>query len=337
MAAGMKKDKGERRRGTPRAWIMRQMRLPLIIASIACSLAHADSSREAPAKPGASSRRMGLDIRVEPGGWGEADTRQIETVLYAVADELMARLPEKLAAPIVVSHTESNPVALYERGPGGEYRVELHAKGDKWHLYVYEFAHELCHILSNYDKNVGPHAVKYNQWFEETLCETASLFTLNSLAATWEASPPEPRWAGEARKLRRFFDHLISEGHRQLPPHAPLSAWLRENESGLRQNPYLRSKNEVLANLLLPLFRNNPQNWDALGYLNLTPVDARSTLEVYLRDWYDNAPLEHKRFVASVLALLWDRETPPAVGDVTAVTAPASDIALTVALSDVTR
>lgn len=332
----MRKNKSERRRGTPRAWIMRQMRLPLIIASIACSLAHAESGREAPAKPGVSSRAKGLEIRVEPGGWGAADVRQIETVLYAVADELMVRLPEKLAAPIVVSHTESNPVALYERGPGGEYRVELHARDEKWHLYVYEFAHELCHILSNYDNNVGPHTVKYNQWFEETLCETASLFTLNSLAASWEESPPEQHWAGEARKLRRFFDHLISEGHRQLPPHAPLSAWLRENETQLRQNPYLRSKNEILANLLLPLFRTNPQSWEALGYLNLNPVDARGTLEDYLRHWYDNAPPEHKRFVASVLALLWNRETPPAIDKVTASTAPASDLTLAVALNRTT-
>lgn len=308
----------ERRRGTPRAWIMRQMRLPLIIASIACSLAHADSPRDIPTKPGASARKAGLDIRVEPGGWGEANPRQIETVLHAVADELMSRLPDKLTVPIVVSHTDRAPVALYERGPGGEYRVRLHARGEKWHLYVYEFAHELCHILSNYEHNVGPHTVKHNQWFEETLCETASLFTLNSLAASWERSPPEARWAGEAHKLRRFFDHLIAEGHRQLPAHAPLADWLRENEAELRQNPYLREKNEVLANLLLPLFSSDPQNWAALGYLNLNPGDARNTLDRYLRHWYDNAPPEHKQFVASVLALLWEHNAPPAVADVVA-------------------
>lgn len=323
----MTRKREERRRGTPRAWIMRQMRLPLIIASIACSLAHAETARDAPTKPAASSRKLGLDIRVEPGGWGGADPRQIETVLYSVADELMSRLPEKLTVPIVVSHTERAPVALYERGPGGEYRVRLHARGEKWHLYVYEFAHELCHILSNYEQHVGPQTVKHNQWFEETLCETASLFTLTSLAGSWERSPPEPRWAGEARKLRRFFDHLIAEGHRQLPAHAPLSSWLRENEAQLRRNPYLREKNEVLANLLLPLFSSDPQNWDALAYLNLDPADARSTLEDYLRRWYDNAPPEHKRFIASVLALLWERGLTPAVAAVAVPAAAGSPLA----------
>jgi hypothetical protein len=303
----------ERRKGTPRAWVARGMRLPLIIASIACSLAHA-GTKELPKGPPPSSKKMGLHLKVEAGGWGGAPPEAIETVLYSVADELMSRLPQKLTVPIVVSHTDDSPVALYERGPAGEYRVHLHASGENWHLYVYEFAHELCHILSNYEENVGADTTKYNQWFEETLCETASLFALKNVAASWEAAPAAKsvKSANAARKLRRFFDHLIAEGHRQLPPHTPLVSWLQENEAKLRNDPYLRQKNEVLANLLLPLFQENPQNWTALNYLNLDPSDARTDLAEYLRHWYENAPSEHKHFVGAVLALLLLEDvTPP--------------------------
>ncbi len=122
---------------------------------------------------------------------------------------------------------------------------------------------------------------RYNQWFEETLCETASLFALKNLAARWESSPPAPRWSEAAKKLRRFFDHLVSEGHRRLPLHTPLSAWLQENEEQLRKDPCLRKKNEVVANLLLPLFRDDPQDWAALRYLNLDAADARNSLRDY--------------------------------------------------------
>lgn len=38
--------------------------------------------------------------------------------------------------------------------------------------------------------------------------------------------------------------------------------------------------------------------------MNLDPEDARSSLQDYLHHWYQNAPLEHKHFVASVLSLL---------------------------------
>lgn len=295
----------ERRKGTPRAWVARSMRLPLILASVACSLAHADAAKS-PSSQGErlNSKKMGLSLKVEDGGWGNVPKESIEKVLYSVADELLSRLPNKLTVPIVITHTNNAPVALYERGPAGEYRVQLHASGENWHLYVYEFAHELCHILSNYEENIGADTTKYNQWFEETLCETASLYTLKKLAVTWAVSPPEPGWADEAKRLSRFFDHLVSEGHRQLPPHTPLNSWLRDNEEQLRSDPYLRQKNEVLANLLLPLFQENPQNWEALNYLNLDPDDARDSLGDYLRHWYKNAPLQHKRFVAGVLALL---------------------------------
>ena len=294
----------ERRKGTPRTWVARSLRLPLIIASIAaCSFAQADVQKSSTPSRQVSSKKLGLSIDVRPGGWGHVSKEAIETVLYSVADTLMSQLPRKLNVPIVVSHSTGAPVALYDRGPGGEYRVHLHASGENWHLYVYEFAHELCHILSNYEENIGADTTKYNQWFEETLCETASLYALQNLAASWEQAPPAPRWKNEARKLRRFYDHLLAEGHRQLPAHTPLHAWLHANEERLRQDPYQRKDNEVMAKLLLPLFQDNPQNWEALHYLNLDPADARNTLRDYLHNWYDNAPTEHKQFVRNVLAL----------------------------------
>lgn len=299
---------------------MYKLRLPVIVASLVCSLTYVEAGYAVPAegrKP-FSSRKHGLTIRVEGGGWGQVKRESIETVLYSVADELMARLPKKLSVPIVVTHTEANPIALYERGTAGEYLVHLHAKGDDWQFYVYEFAHELCHILSNYEENLGADTSKYNQWFEETLCETASLYTLKNLATTWENSPPAPEWSTQAGRLRRFYDLLINEGHRKLPPHSPLASWLRENEKALKQDPYLRKKNEVVANLLLPLFESDQDSWDALTYLNLNPTDARSSLEQYLNHWYQNAPEDHKVFISRILALLWHEDKAQPAGQILA-------------------
>jgi hypothetical protein len=284
------------------------VRLPLIIASILCSVTYPFTSHAEPLKKPVSSRKMGLTISVEGEGWGSARKETIESVLYAVADELMTRLPKKLVVPIVVTHTDQNPVAIYQRGENGEYRVRLHARGPNWHLYTYEFAHEFCHILSNYEENVGPGVSRYNQWFEEALCETASLFALKNLAATWESRPPTPDLSGKGKKLNRFFDLLIAEGHRQLPQHTPLAIWLASNEEELRHNPYQREKNDLVAKLLLPLFERNPESWSTLSYLNLDPGDAGNSLRDYLRNWYQNAPAQHKVFIADVLGLLEMRE-----------------------------
>jgi len=177
------------------------MRLPLILASILFSLAVSPGAGAAagPAKKPNSSRKLGISIHVGGGGWGSAKKEEIEAVLYAVADELLTHVPKKLNTPIVVTHTHRQPMALYDKGPGGEYQVHLHARNRRWHEYVYEFAHELCHIMSNYEENVGADTTRYNQWFEETLCETASLHTLKSVAETWEANAPMRNWHGRCR------------------------------------------------------------------------------------------------------------------------------------------
>ena len=288
------------------------MRLPLIIASIVCSLACSSASQAAPAEKRVNSRKLGLNIQVRGGGWGKVERENIENVLYSVADELMSQLSTPPPVPIVVTHTTGNPVALYERGANGEYQVRLHASDSNWHLYVYEFAHELCHVLSNHDRNRAADGRKYNQWFEETLCETASLYTLHRLATTWVSDPPSPEFAAQAERLQAFFKLLINEGHRRLPGNTPLAAWLADNEELLRQDPYLRQKNEVIANLLLPLFEHDPENWAALAYLNLDPGDARGSLRDYLHHWYSQAPAEHRAFIADILGLFWLRDVAPA-------------------------
>lgn len=283
------------------------MRLSFVIASILSSLllapaAHADVEK---ARKTVSSKKMGLTIRVEGEGWGRVDKTEIEAVLYSAADELLSRFPGALPSPIVVTHAEGNPVTEFEKGPDGEYQVHLSAKDRRWSQFVYQFAHELCHIMSNYEANVSTeNPTKYNQWFEETLCETASLYTLKSMAVTWETAAPYPNWQEYAPAMRDYAEQFVHEGHRQLPPGTSLAAWLRVNEDKLRNNPYLRDKNEVVANLLLPLFEKDPEEWAALHYLNLDPTDATDSLKQYLQHWYGNAPPEHKKFIRDVLALL---------------------------------
>ena len=310
------------------------MRLPLIAAPIFCflSLAFAPGADASSMKEAADGRKGGLIIRVEGGGWGGDSAEKIETVLHAVAEELLTRPSKKLATPIVVTHTASNPIALYDRGRSGEYQVRLHASGARWHLYVFEFAHEFCHLMSNYDENVGKDIGRHNQWFEEALCETASLFVLERLASKWGLAPPAPEWSTQARQLRLFFNLLVAEKHRQLPPQIRPAAWLSDKEAQLRRDPYQREQNDLVAKLLLPLFEQDRKSWDALRYLNLDPTDTHATLAEYLRHWYDNAPEEHKAFIAAVRKLLGAGDVPPSAS--AAITPDASVQQAAVAVAD---
>lgn len=279
------------------------MRLPFVFASIALGAmlsltARADTSSAANGK-----RRAGVTIQVDKQGWGAVDTRQIERVLHSVADLLLSDLPERSPIMVRVSHTDTNPVALYERGSEGEYLIRLHADRTRWHLYVYEFAHEFCHILSNFDR-AGGTVARQNQWFEETICETASLYALGSLATEWSLSPPEPSLANHANELRRFFRFLITEGHRKLPEDTELREWLKEHEAQLCADPYRRDQNDLVAKTVLPLFFADPRGWEAITYLNLHPEDPSASLDEFMRHWHANAPERDRPFIAKLSALL---------------------------------
>lgn len=240
-----------------------------------------------------------VSIRVSKGGWGNAQVQDIEEVLYSVAQEILAFVPSKRRTSIIVRHDEEGPMTLYKRGDNGEFIVLLDVENTRWAQYAYQFSHELCHVLAMNEKvTESP-----NQWFEESLGETASLFALRRMATTWKTSPPYPNWKDYAQHLSEYAEKNINEEHRQLPPRVTFVKWFSRNEPDLRSDPYIREKDEVIANQLLPLFEGSPQSWDAVTYLNLTKPKSSQTFEEYLRDWYLRSPSKHRGFIRQIADL----------------------------------
>lgn len=266
--------------------------------------AAAQPAGTAVSRAGERDAKPRVEIRVLEGGWGEARTEDIETVLRSVAAVLLEHFPGRRLHPILVAHSDPHPLTLFERGPRGEYQVRLSARGQYWAHYAYEFAHELAHILSNYEHYASFGAITANQWFVEALCEAASLYALKRLALVWEVSPPRPDWRAHAQAFRQFAERFFNERHRRLPPDTSLAAWFEKKERDLRQNPYLRDRNEVVANVLLPLFEKNPEIWQAIAYLPATGASFRD----YLFAWRANAPKDCRDFITYVMVLFGIRE-----------------------------
>ncbi|NMG45839.1 hypothetical protein GPA22_19155 [Aromatoleum toluvorans] len=254
-------------------------------------------------EPGAISGLSGLTIRVEGEGWGSAERDEIETLLYAVADELTRGATAAPVDPIVVTHAPGSPVTLFDKGSQGEYRVRLSARNRGWAQYAYQFGHELCHILSNYERRAHDAGRRETQWFEEALCETAGLYVLRSMAQRWRTDAPYPGWDVYAPSLAAYADRLAAEPHRQLPSGMSIAAWLESKLPRLSADPYRRSDNEVVANLLLPQFEQGPGRWVVLRYLNLAPA-APGGLAGYLVQWRNSAPAEHRGFIDALAGSL---------------------------------
>lgn len=240
-------------------------------------------------------------IRVKRGGWGNAKEEDIEDLLAAVASELLRRFPGRELAPIVVSPSLRGPVVLYQKGPANEYQVHLSARGGRWAEYVYEFSHELLHILANYENHAPPHHARH-LWFEEMLGETVSLHMLKRFSREWPDSPPLPQHASYTQTLQQFTDRALSDRRRSLPRNISFEQWFRANGPFLSANPHLREKNDLVAALFLPLLEQAP-DWSAIAYLNLDGQHKADSFRDYLLHWHDATPIGHRQLIASAMDL----------------------------------
>lgn len=241
-------------------------------------------------------------IRVQAGGWGAASAQDIEAVLNSVADVLLPQFPNHASARIAVAFSDNGPRVLGEKAADGAYQVVLNVNGARWDQFAYQFSHELCHIVTNFEhRDIGSPGSRSHQWFEETVCEAVSLITLNRLASTWKESPPHAGWSEYAPAFQRYAGRLLASDHRRIPATMSLAAWYRENQRSLESDPYLRDKNEAAATALFLLFEADPNNLSAIAYLNETR--ERGSFASYLSSWHDCCPEPQRKFVQQLIAL----------------------------------
>ena len=206
--------------------------------------------------------------------------RGIATTLESVFDVFMAVFDTQPDTGVNVAWWGPSypPRTLFDRRP---YEIRLTARGNDWPRYVYQFAHELCHVMTNFDR-VREHRHK---WFEESLCELASLFVLYRLAEVWAADPP----AGINASWSYASDH--AEYAREVKvkyasvPQSGLPAWLQANIGKMEQNSTERSLNGVVAVALLHCFRQDSSLWRDCAWLNFWDTGDDRTFTEYLDSW----------------------------------------------------
>ena len=244
-------------------------------------------------------------IHVKGDNWGEGRPQDIEVLLANVASHVTRHLREGVSPVIEVRNSPRHgPMILY-RPPGrSTYTVMLNTSGRRWAQYSYQFAHELCHLLSDYERLAG----SANVWFHESLCELASLFTLRSMAVTWRTNPPFPHWANYAGSLRDYAQGRVSTVQDALPGDADVGAWLHAYELEGRKDPHNREANRIVALRILPIFERHPEGWNALGRL---PA-SNAPIDQYLVQWKEAVHACDRRFVDQIEEALGTRVPDPA-------------------------
>lgn len=259
----------------------------------------APNLQDEPVKPFKPTR-----IVLDNKNWGGASTQDVQAVLDSTVEAITPYMSFHSLGNILIRHGQGVPVSQYEKGPHGEYIIELSASGNHWAQYVYQFSHEMCHLISNYD--LAPNNASRQQWMDESLCDAFSLFTLQQMEAQWKTKPPYPNWKEYAPNFAQYAEDELNQPHRKLPTGVKVSEWVAKHQQELSADPYAEGRhlNEVVGKQLLQVFSAKPENWAALNFLNLGDDSQDKSLDKFLNDWEDNTPSDMKGTVDTIQDLL---------------------------------
>ncbi len=217
------------------------------------------------------------DLTVENGNWNAASLRSVREVLNSARKELLDAFGRPPDASIRVAWWSQDPRVFFDRRP---YEIRVNARDTHWCQYVYQFSHELCHVMTHFDR----YKEHRHKWFEESLCEMASLFVLHRLAQGWAGHPPDILGASGFAPHHATYAERIEEKHR-LPPGRDLARWLDANIEAMEANSLRRELNAVVAVALLDRFRDEPSLWGDCGWLNHWDARMDRTFSEYLDSW----------------------------------------------------
>ena len=217
-------------------------------------------------------------VTVENGNWGATSLRAIQAVLASAAEVLTEAFGRPPDAPIRVAPWSMDPQVFHDQRP---YQVRLSARDRYWSRYVYQFSHELGHVMTNFDAHKG----HKHRWFHESLCELASLFVLHRLADVWAEEPPDgvPDAAGFAPNHRTYARDMADRYPRI--GRAGFRDWLSAHLAALEANPCEREPAGAVAVLLLDSFRADPTLWRDCAHLDLWNPADDPTFGDYLASW----------------------------------------------------
>ena len=245
-----------------------------------------------------SLKTYAFEISLKKNNWGDASDKEVRAVLQTTADQFVPLVLNLSGLKVLVSTTNGSPIALHQRTKDEELQIKLGVKNRYWCQYAFQFAHELGHIICGFEQGN-----QSNQWFEESLCEAASLYALQRLSVAWNHSPPYPNWKSYAPEFVRYRINRIKDS--SFPENLHLASWWRENRVALSRNAGLRKLNLWVAVKLLGTIEQNPKSaWSACSWLNHTKNGQSKTFEEYLNDWYKACPeTGQKKFVRQVINL----------------------------------
>lgn len=160
-------------------------------------------------------------------------------------------------------------------------RIRLATHRYFFQQYTYQFAHELGHVLTNWEDTPS----RDYKWFEETLAELASAYVIRKF------SQSAPNASFTASSWDAYFDLIYDEYDKDLQSNYgiastdKLTTWFAEHEPAMRASSVIRALNWGVAREMFSFFLTDTSAWEAAGYINRWDVSQNATIYAYLESW----------------------------------------------------
>ncbi len=175
--------------------------------------------------------------------------------------------------------------------------IGLNINGEFWCQFIYQFAHELCHLMTYDSKEaIIPSEI---MWLLETICEASSFCTLAVLAKQWQDKPVIFEDPSYFTSIEKYYAGLI-ESIPDLSNDELISCFLK-NVEYLRTNSTDRELNKVFAKKLHNLLLDTPLYWKPIQYICSSKIDSKMSTREMLNSWYQNSPSAVKQAVLTLL------------------------------------
>ncbi len=246
----------------------------------------------------AENREPGISL--QSNSWGVGNPPDILKILNSAKDVLDKAFQSGAKNELWVYQNRARgyPITLYEKGPQGQYKIEITSTDRYWSNYAYQFSHEYCHVRTNYETPTTK-----AMWFDEVIGEMCSLYAIRRMSEEWEVNPPYENWRSYAGSLMQYTDDIINQKENQLPAGQTFVNWFKATLPELEKNPQLRNKNAIIAIQLLPLFEEHPSLWDSLNYWNKWEQEAGANIWVAFDKWVEILPSKNRASTKKLIAL----------------------------------
>lgn len=243
---------------------------------------------------------LNKNFYIQTEGWGQVELQDIIKLLDSIIIAFFANLDLKQ-----ITEKQVYVINTKNKVPPTDHPeiikldlsnlIYLSSHDRHWSNYSYQFAHELCHHVI--DSDFYTTNDKFG-WFEEALCELASIFFIDKMSQTWLTNPPYPNWLCYSTSLVIYVRDIIEIPENKISK--PFKYWLFENLDGLYKDRYKREENRIVALQLFSLFKNRPEFWTTIQYLKFVRVTDEMTFDCFIDNWTKLVPDNLKELINEI-------------------------------------